>query len=464
MNSAATEKMLRWLIAAVSLFGVFVILRLIAVNAVRGDEFLSFLHSAPHWDSLPVVIRNIHAGADHSYVHASILYGAFSLFGHDLIVQRLVSLIFWASGLAVLYLVLRKGDHQRLWLLFALFFTAFSNFGIYLATDGRFYSILFFIATLQLAVYTYRSSFSYPVYGILLFLVQLTGLLTSSNFIVLQCIFLPSMLLNRLILQQRYENRLILTTAAATLLSSLLYFTCFRINYFHHFFLQNLFTAKPVANHLLAEFISTPFRWFMVPHIPFLPDPLDVLAFCGFTAILLVIKRKELGTIFQEFADQYRLINMMASVLLTLMPVQLVLMWTVGFPLWTTRYYTGVFIVVTIVIAGLLFHLLNIRVLAVLIVLMCFRLPAVEYPKIEARRQVQEAVAEQDRQLTSQPGMIVFTETETDYSAFPRMAHIYISQPEVRPRLMLDYNEADTERMYYFLKLEKLGYPLQLRH
>src|SRR5688572_29507127 len=99
MNLKTIERMIKWILSAAAPFAVYIILHFIVYNPIRGDEFLSFLHSDPGWESLGVVMGHIYGGADNSYTHAAILYFAFSFFGHSIVVQRMVSLAFWFVGM-----------------------------------------------------------------------------------------------------------------------------------------------------------------------------------------------------------------------------------------------------------------------------------------------------------------------------------------------------------------------------
>jgi hypothetical protein len=440
--------------------GMYIITQLIANNAVRGDEFLSFLHSSPQWDSLKTVIRNIHAGTDNSYTHAAALYLAFSAFGHTIIVQRLVSFAFWIAGMFILKKVLNKGSHNSLWVLFGVFMIAFSNFGIYLATDGRFYAILIFFAAIQILIYSNRNEMHSVFYGMLLCLTQLAGLLTSSNFILLQCVFLPALILSRYVFKHRDEQQILISTIIATALSSFIYFQFLKITYFHHFFLQNLFTAKTFDSRLLVEFLSTPFRWVLIPHLPYLSDQLDVAVFCAFLCVAVIIKRKELKNIFETLSEEYPVIDIMASVLFAVMCLQLILMAVFGFPLWTTRYYTPVFFTVAVVIAYLLYETVHIRVLLLVTLAMCFRLYAVEYPKIALRKGQLVKLNTQQQELIERHKPIVFVETETDNSMFSHLGNMQVHHPEMQEQLLLRYDDKDTARMNYFLRLKELKYPL----
>lgn len=462
MNSTAIEKMMRWFLAAAAALGIYIILHFIVYNAVRGDEFLSFLHSDPQWESLRLVMSHIHAGADNSYTHAALLYLAFTAFGYSMIVQRLVSLAFWMLGMYFVRQIISKGTQHQLHSWLAVFMIAFSNFGIYLATDGRFYAILFCLAAAQLLVYLNRAQLKPVLYLLLLFIIQLAGFLTSSNFTVLQCLFIPALLVYSFFNRSAAENKLALYAVIATALSSSLYFIFFRIPYFHHFFLANLFTAKPFSSQLLTEFISTPFRWIMIPHLPFLSDAADSVLLCASIFFLLFVKRAELTRVSRALPGSFTVTGIIALLLFLLMLAQLAMMLLTGFPLWITRYYAAVFFTTGITLSLIFFPLINNRILGIFLVLLCLRLTGVEFPKIGTRKTEHDNAANEQRALVESKTPVIFEETETDYAAFSQLGNMYVHNPSLRNRLVLKYNEKDTERANYFLRLKAMHYPLQL--
>ncbi len=138
------QQLIHFFLNCLSAFGIWIMYSMLEVNTIRGDEFLSFLHSDPDW-SYSDVIRHIHGGADNSYVHAIILRFAFASFGHTIVIQRSISMVAWLLGMLFLYGVIRKSNDKG-FNSFLMVFTGFSNFGFFLATDGRFYSLLFCLA------------------------------------------------------------------------------------------------------------------------------------------------------------------------------------------------------------------------------------------------------------------------------------------------------------------------------
>lgn len=456
--------MIKWVLAAAALFGVYVILHFVVYNGIRGDEFLSFLHSDPEWESIGVVTSHIHSGADNSYTHAALLYIAFSFFGHSMVVQRMLSMAFWFIGMFLVRELLRKEIDNRLQVWLTTFMIGFSNFGIYLAADGRFYSILFCLAAGMMLLYANRTQLKPVWYFAFLLLIQLAGLLTSSNYMVLQGLFVLALIIQFRLIKQPDENRTVLLSISATILSSCIYFLFFKIAYFHSFFVTNLFSAKPFNGQMLNELISAPFRWIMMPHIPPLSDAIDVIVFCVLLGIMLIKRRQKLIPEFRDKSWSYKTLGIITALLLFFMLLQVVAMFTLDFPLWPVRYYTSVFFIAGIILSGLVLSTTDTRVAALLLLAFCLRLVWVEFPKIETRKAEQDQLSIEELGWKHENKPIIFIETETDYSVFSIFGNMYINNLPIKDRLRLKYNEKDTARANYFRQLEAFHYPLQFVH
>jgi hypothetical protein len=150
---------------------------MLQVNQVRGDEFLSFLHSDPEQFDLLQVFQNIHNGADHSYLHAGFVWMAFKLFGYQIVVQRGVSMFFWLLSGGLLYVMMRKWNWSSLQISVAIALIMFSNLGIFLATDGRFYAMVFCIVANEIYTNNTRmdcKTFHWLVYASIAFTIGIT--------------------------------------------------------------------------------------------------------------------------------------------------------------------------------------------------------------------------------------------------------------------------------------------------
>jgi hypothetical protein len=461
MNLKTIERMIKWILAAAALFTGYIILHLVVYNPIRGDEFLSFLHSDPEWESLGVVMGHIYGGADNSYTHAAILYFVFSFFGYSIVVQRMVSLAFWFVGMFLVREILRKEIDNRLHVWFTSFIIAFSNFGIYLATDGRFYAILFSIAAGMMLLYINRMQLKPFFYFILLFIIQLAGLLTSSNYMVLQILFVIALIIHARITGSIAEKHFIRLSVLATILSTSIYFLFFRISYFHQFFATNLFAPKPFNSGLFTEFISTPFRWIMMPHIPPLTDMMDVLIFIILLLLLIIAKRTQLAHAVSSLSSSFKAMGFITALLLLFMVLQLAALFIGGIPLWPARYYTPVFFIAAMFLAGTLVISADLRILALLLFAFCLRITFVEFPKIEVRKAEQDRLSIEELGWKHENKPIVFVETETDYSVFSVLGNMYTGNTQLKDRLILKYNAKDSERANYFLRLKAFHYPLQ---
>lgn len=445
-----------------SAFGIWIIWTMLEVNAIRGDEFLSYLHSDPRW-TYSEVIQHIRGGADNSYLHAVILRWAFGAFGHSIVVQRLISLAAWMVGSLLLYGVIKR-ENNKAFNSFLLVATGFSNFGFFLATDGRFYSLLFCLASASLYVYINRKRW-YPIFSIGLFaIIQLLGLLTSANFVVFQLLFVGAMIGMFLFDRNREAFILIAKWGGCIVLTAVVYFSFFKIPYFHSYFLTGFFTDVPFCISDIVIFAGIPFRWVMLPHLPYCSDMVD-----GFLFIMMLIAitgyyRKGIVAGIKSASVGSRFIGLMAVCLLLGLCVQLLLYNLKGFPLWESRYYAAVFFVVPIAALLLVREVLTINILLVCCCLWMARLVAVEYPKIEQRREALKVIEQTQSEIRSQPKPALFAEQvkNNQSSMFVLMGNIYIRYPETRTKLYLMTDSSLMDRTLYFQRLSSWHYPLGL--
>jgi hypothetical protein len=374
----------------------------------------------------------------------------------------MVSLGFWFIGMFMLREILRKKMNNRLHVWMTTFMIAFSNLGIFLATDGRFYAILFCLAVAMMLVYTHRNGLKPIVYFGVLLVIQLAGLLTSVNFILVQSIFGAAILLLLRLNHFPAEKKLNWLSLLACLLSASIYFQFFRIEYFHTFFTTNLFSDKPFNRELFNEFVSIPFRWIMMPHIPSLSDLWDVAVFCVAVALLLFLKPAGFITSFKELFQTNKVITIMAVLVCAFLLIQLGALGITGFPLWPGRYYTTVFFLVAVILSVTLLSLTDARLLGILMISFCLRLSMVEFPKIDYRKTEMDKLSIEQLGWLHQNKPIIFVETPTDYSVFSVMGNMYTGNPMLKNKLILKYNEEDIDRARYFLMLKQFNYPLTM--
>ncbi|MES2560097.1 MAG: hypothetical protein V4590_10175 [Bacteroidota bacterium] len=447
---------------ALSALGCWIMCAMLEVNPIRGDEFLSYLHSDPRW-TYAEIIRHIQGGADNSYVHAVILRWAFGAFGHTIVVQRAVSLVAWLVGVLLLYGVIKKNNNKG-FNSFLLVCTGFSNIGFFLATDGRFYALLFLLATASLYIYLNRLRWSILVSTVLFTIVQLLGLLTSANFIVFQFLFAGAMMGMFLFEHNRARVLDAGMWVGSIVVAATVYFSFCKIPYFHSYFLSGFFTEVPIRMEDLKTFASIPFRWLMLPHIPYGSDVADVLLFVLMAGAFAGYHRKAIVTGIKSATAKSRFIGLMAIGLLVGLGVQLFLYCVNGFPLWESRYYAAVFFVVPAALLLLLSDVFTIKILLVCCCLWLTRLAVVEYPKIGERKETLGVIAQRHVEILSQPKPVLFAEQMQNHqsSLFVLMGNLYIRYPETRGKLFLMSDPTVVERAAYFKRLSDWHYPMGL--
>lgn len=456
------QRLIHLLLNSIAIFGVWIIYKMIEVNAIRGDEFLSYLHSDPRW-TYSQIIQHIHGGADNSYTHAIVLRWIFGLFGHTIIVQRLLSLCFWLLG-SILLLRIVKTPNNKGFNSFLLFCVGFANFGFFLATDGRFYSILFCLAVASLYVYFKKQQWKVFTSMIVFTGIQMLGLLTSPNFIVFQILFVVTHIAMMVWHDRKEAFFAIIKWEACLLLSVVLYFSFFKVPYFHTYFLHGFFTSVAFSTGDIATFVSIPFRWFMLPHFPFCSDRVDGMVFLLAVIGLTGYFAKKIVSAVRLYAQVSKFFVLMAIFLLLGIGIQLVLYFLIGIPMWESRYYATVFFVLPLAVLSLLRDVLSIKIMLLICCLWFMRLVAVEYPKLEARRMDLLKVSELQLLVMNNPKPSLFIDQleNRQSSQFVAMANVYIRFPNLRDKIFLQVDSTSSERTAYFKRLSDWHYPIGL--
>jgi hypothetical protein len=425
---------------------------MLQVNQVRGDEFLSFLHSDPEQFDLLQVLQNIHNGADHSYVHAGFVWMAFKLFGYHIVVQRSVSMFFWLLSGGLLYVMMRKWNWCNLQISLAIALILFSNLGIFLATDGRFYSMVMFFALLQLKFMLTIQEWNGKHY-IGLFAFQLLSLLLSPIMLLWSV-----MLTAGAILERKWTIRNLFMFI--TILSSyLIYYFFFRVkafdSYFTEAYINFTFLFKPEIS-----LIEWPFRWLMLPDIPFLSDQMD--------ALVLVIAIVVMFVAFYKSKYKLELPSQVVSVSFVFGGIVLVLVLFMSFTdiqLWPVRYFAFAFFLIGILLAALVFVFeKNSSFYAILTIGSLLLLGRVvsEMNKLP-ERYAKLGLLEQNVMIENNT-IVYFCECDSasDYSQFLMLAERYVHYPILRDELVFSYDNKEPMRAAYFNRLKAMDYKLEM--
>lgn len=433
------------------LLGLGFSMALIQVNEMRGDEFLSYLHSNPRF-TLPEIIQHVQGGADHSYTHAVLLNLAFRLFGYTIEVQRYCSWVCWLAGIALLYRMLNNISERRLpeW---AMAFIAFSNMGFFLASDGRFYSLLFVCGIAWVGVLLSARPSLW-----LLLLLNLLGLLTSPNFVLLQLVAIPACLLSKKITWSRQWLLLL----AATGFANVLYFTVCKIPYFHQYFSAGFTTPVPFNWQAVQTALDIPFRWMLLLHLPGATPVIDAMLNLLLLVVVGWVYRKSIRTVYKQFNANQQLIMWMGIGAMVLFVLHLAAYGVLGWPTWSFRYFGilscwGAAAIIVFVARSPRGWVTVLFIGAVL------RLAMVEWPKIPERYAERQQLKQAAQQLINQPKPILFVEDLTNPKpVFSWLGNMYALYPESRTKLFFKPDPANPERIAYFQRIGDWHYAIGL--
>lgn len=439
--------------AGVILLGVVLMWRFIQVNHIRADELLSYSHSAFF---TPVqAFQNIQAGVDHSYTHAVLLSIVFKLAGAGIQAQRLLSMCFWALGGFVLFRLLRKQHVAAELALLAVVLVLFSNLGIFLATDGRFYAMLFCFALLQCSQVLSLNESSGKLSWFMFLITAFLGVLTSMLYLVFLFFLLLLILFVRLKVSQVHFplNKLLF----GLLVIAGVYFVFFRIDFFIGF-LEQVYVHDVVPHMPSSEQLTTPFRWIMLPHVPFASLPADAVLFSLFFTCLMFLYRKPTkGNLMYTFSFTAVLF------LVLLLVMQLLLQAVAGIPVWVPRYYAIVFFCVPVLLVLMLDRVEH-KMKTLLIIFLCtgmFTRLVVEFSKVPAREKMQHHMDELAAQLKTETCVVVVEQPMHPTFEFSVYGELYIRYPLLRSKMHMVLERGPMGDDYVNL-LRRLGYPLQL--
>lgn len=445
------EKLIRntgLLLLAVSAgLGLYAMISFSELNRIRADEFLSFLHSDPAFhSSMPEVWNNISQGADNSYTHAVLLLQWFRGFGATIMAQRLLSFLFWAIGGFCLWLVLKQQQKPVSQQLLFWMLVQFGNMGFLLANDGRFYSMHYaLMLALFLVILVYLRSGERKMLGAISLLVLL-GLLTTALSTVGFVLFLLTLLL--LTLRKMVLRKHFIAILTAFAIPLILYFSVFRIAHFHRHFSTWLF-SKPTADAIpLAEFISTPFRSFMMVAVPGMPDAAGVFVTLIIAGGLWYLSKEKVRPGSDNIA--FFFINELFLLLAGFMVFQLAVYFVFGWPLWPYRYYAGVFWVIPLWLYQYTDTTLSKSTAVLTLVLcagICLRMLDENRKITERREQLPIPVTEKT----------IFLEEFENYRTLAKMGEQYIRYPQTRQYLFLGLDSSSTERNAYFRLIQQQG-------
>lgn len=450
------------LLIGMVLLYMFSIVSFLSVNHIRGDEFLSYLHSHPNY-TLAEVLTHIAAGADHSYTHSALLWLSFNVFGYTIVVQRALSLCCWALSAFLFMQVIKSSVLSSLWRYVITIATFFSNMGIFLATDGRFYSMLLLTALLQLWFIFTALKNNKPLNWLVLLVLQLLALFTSPLMVLFPCMLFSGLY----IMYLRYREKLFLQQSIRLLLSaiitSLVYFSFFKVNdQLTHF--TTKYSISSFALHLPPDphFFELPFRWVLIPDFPFLSNTADGILFLILFVVLIVTGRKQLNSHFQFAPLLQKMMVVLALLLLAGFGIHFSLHLFFSIPAWPNRYYAFVFFAFpfAILVTGIYgisekYRLFFFLLLSVLMLNRAYQ----EHEKVAERKQV---LNKKELDLSGLLGntckAVCIEKFGGNYSEFANFGEWYIRFPELRPRLYYLYTIQDDERAAYFNTLKQMGY------
>lgn len=451
------------LCSVIAIPGLYLLLRMVEVNPLRGDELFSFFHS--DFNSLGAVLGNVRYGADNTYLYNGLLWCAAKVFGHTMTVQRLLSLLCWLLCAGVLYRLLRMFLPDRLWSVLVSLLVLFSAQGIFLATDGRMYGLLLLVALLHLYLLLRAlhqvQNLSFWITAML----PLIGLLVTPVFFAGQFVLIISLLLLGRWCNEGYLIRQSLRLALGALFSLLVFLVFFHVDYQHSSLLDGYllnYLRHPQLQPLPGlEFWSIPFRWVLLPHVPGISEKADGgVALIAF-AWLGIVTRREWSTA----PAGIRLVGVAVLLVLALLMLQLLLHLCTGIPLWAYRYYTALFFFLPLVAGWLLcrYTISRGKYLAagVLLALGCFRIAGLcmEIPEREQRQHILEVY----RDAIAGRGCAVFAEYYSpDAYEMGIYGELYIRYPELRGK-MIYAADRGAEWNAWFGILDSLGYHTGIR-
>lgn len=439
MNQIIFKRMMQVILPAILLATAAATLAFLQVNHIRGDEFLSYMHSNPVFHkNIFKVMQHIKAGADNSYIHAGLVFISFKLFEPSMLVQRCLSWLCFGGGLFFCYRIMQLHTKQIVHNLFFVCLIATSNMAFMLATDGRFYSILFLLSTCLLFIILKNpKQWLTPI--ALLLLSYFTGVIT----------FIWGLWITiALFIHQRNKNWAFIFGGC-----TLIYFLFFSISYFNHHFFNWQFTAKSSDGISASYFLGYPFRFFGVSG--FFESDMFNGAITGLALLALFIKGAVKNKSFSVI--DYLSLSLAAGLLL-----QLCLYLFIDLPLWPYRYYGGFFFVWILSLHARVQLTANQTTLWLSIFCSLFMLSRSlkELQKVEQR--ASNTFTEVLFNQTGKNNRLVFLESFEQYQTFSYFGSMYIKYPMLRSQLFIGIDNQSVTRNTYFRKLQDQGNFIQL--
>jgi hypothetical protein len=435
----------------ISATGLFTITQHILYNPVRGDEALSFMHSDPDLFSVGDVWLHVASGADHSYLHATILHAVFRLFGYHIYVQRLLSLACWLVAAYLVYRIFAPYFKHKQALSIAGVLTLFSNLGFYLASDGRFYAITLVFALLSLQLFMNVRTFTMRQ-CIYIIIIQLISLLINPQLIIwhalllILCFFTTS------------DFREVAKAMLSVCVAAFIYALFFQISAFN-VYITDTYSPELFTLRFHPSIAEWPFRWILLPDFPFVSDKVDALL-TSTTFVVLVY--------YSVSRKQIRLTNPLSAVAIVFISFVLLLvlaMTFAGIRVWESRYFTFGFYIVPFFIMALFQRTLTQKKFQwILFAFLVLQLNRVTGDVYETTIRKNEWKVRAQRIQTIKPDIrpLIFKEScDNIYYPFRVAGVVYVLNPSVRQNIDYSYCSSDTLRAAYFERLNDFGYRMK---
>jgi len=207
-----------------------------------------------------------------------------------------------------------------------------------------------------------------------------------------------------------------------------------------------------------SEELTIPFRWIMVPHIPFASLHADVILFSLFFSWLMFQCRKSpVGNLLYAFSFTA------VGCLVLLLVMQLLLQAIAGVPVWEPRYYAIVFFLVPVLLV-LLLKRVDYKMQISLIFCLCAGLISrlvVEFNKIPAREKMQYELTELATQLSNETCVVVVEKPMQPTFEFSVYGELYIRYPLLRNKMQMVFERGPMGDEYIQL-LHRLRYPVNV--
>jgi len=440
MNELNIKRIIQVILPVSLVIALAAMLAFLQVNRLRADEFLSYLHSNPaQHKNLGEVIRNIHQGADNSYLHAGLLFVLFKTLGANIITLRALSFLFFGVGMYCVYLLIKQHQKSKLQNMLTISLIGLSNIAFMLATDGRYYAMLFCFSACMLYLLQHHPKKYYLIIPIII------GSYLTSAFTLITGLWITAGLL--------FSNKNLKTHLPwlkVFLGCTFIYFGWLRIDSFQQHFTQWQFSPSTSDGVTWKEFLTYPFRFIAMGGF-FKSDLLNcIITIMALVPLVYFNKFKQKNT---------NLIHALSVLLLAGMALQLLLYIILQWPLWPYRYYAPLFFVWVMSLHQLIQltpNKLNYSLMLALVVLMGSR-SVKEFKKITERLEAQNT----EWILKEGDARLVFIETQHKYLTLGTMGNLYIRYPALRSALYLGLDSNSIKRNEYFKLIQQQGNFLQ---